>query len=112
MLAVACTNSVIGKGIMTYCPPTAVPKLLSNALTKEVRGRGVKESRECACTVMWSMMTCLETFSDFRRNQFVLLRKKSEIQNVFIDLNDVKMKGMVVLMMNIEFISIHMMVID
>ncbi|GFN93973.1 hypothetical protein PoB_002047900 [Plakobranchus ocellatus] len=37
MLAVACTNSVIGKGIMTYCPPTAVPKLLSNPLTKEVR---------------------------------------------------------------------------
>ncbi|GFO36305.1 hypothetical protein PoB_006281000 [Plakobranchus ocellatus] len=37
MLAVACTNSVIGNGTMTYCPPTAVPKLLSNPLTKEMR---------------------------------------------------------------------------
>ncbi|GFN81944.1 RNA-directed DNA polymerase from mobile element jockey [Plakobranchus ocellatus] len=43
MLAVACTNSVIGNGIMPYCSPTAVPKLLSNPLTKEVRGRGLKE---------------------------------------------------------------------
>ncbi|GFO47350.1 hypothetical protein PoB_007385500 [Plakobranchus ocellatus] len=51
MLAVACTNYIIGKGITTYCPPTAVPKLLSNPLTKEVKGRGVKESPECAYVV-------------------------------------------------------------
>ncbi|GFO32863.1 hypothetical protein PoB_005936800 [Plakobranchus ocellatus] len=93
MLAVACTSSIIGKGIMTYCPPTVVPKLLSNPLTKEVRGRGVKESRECACTIMWSMMTCPKKFSDFRPNHFVLLRKKSEIPNVFTDLTDVENEG-------------------
>ncbi|GFO23774.1 hypothetical protein PoB_005027900 [Plakobranchus ocellatus] len=75
---------------MTYCPPTAVPKLLSNPLIKEVRGRGLKESRECACTVMWSMMICPKNFSDFQPNHFVLLRKKSEIPNVFIDLTDVE----------------------
>ncbi|GFN79052.1 hypothetical protein PoB_000555800 [Plakobranchus ocellatus] len=93
MLAVACTNSVIGKGIMTYCPPTAVPKLLSNPLTKEVRGRGVKESHECACIVMQSVMMCPKKISDFRSNHFVLLRKKSEIPNVFIDLTDVENEG-------------------
>ncbi|GFN88943.1 hypothetical protein PoB_001544900 [Plakobranchus ocellatus] len=93
ILAVACTNSVTGKGIMTYCSPTAVSKLLSNPLTKEVRGKGVKESRECACTVMWSMMTCPKNFLDFLPNHFVLLRKKSEIQNAYIDLNNVENKG-------------------
>ncbi|GFN97259.1 hypothetical protein PoB_002376500 [Plakobranchus ocellatus] len=93
MLAVACTNSVIGNGIMTYCPPTTVPKLLSNPLTKDVRGRGLKESRECTCTVMWSMMICPKNISDFQPNHFVLLRKKSEIPNVFIDLTDVENEG-------------------
>ncbi|GFO24528.1 hypothetical protein PoB_005103300 [Plakobranchus ocellatus] len=40
MLDVACTSSVIGKGIMTYCSPRTVQKLLSSSLTKEGREHG------------------------------------------------------------------------
>ncbi|GFO19583.1 hypothetical protein PoB_004608800 [Plakobranchus ocellatus] len=76
--------------LLLHQPRDAVPKVLSNPLSEKVRGRGVKESRECACTVMWSMMIFPKRFSDFRPNHFVLLHKKSEIPNVFIDLTDVE----------------------
>ena len=80
MMVLFAASAALGVSIHSYCPPVKTGEFATDALTRNVSGRGVPPRTRAALTIMWSTMNGTDrrrAKSWFRPNQFGMLASEA-----------------------------------
>ena len=80
MMVLFAASAALGVSIHSYCPPVKTGEFATDALTRNVSGRGVPPRTRAALTIRWSTMNGTDrrrAKSWFRPNQFGMLASEA-----------------------------------